>query len=224
MRRPDAQRAVHLRGLFGQGWLPLGPRLSWHFALALSGAALLSGCDAKKAQQPAEAASRPAEAAPKLGASSGQHADDGHGSSAHPPGPRRPAGPPAIALSPKVRADLTAVRVTAHVGHVLIRKEGRAWVMRGRDGCTVQSTRLERALDNLANVRAVSTNQAVPEGSAFQLQIDLLIEEERAIHLEVADRNEEGDLVRLENDSMVRVQGLDRGLWSPHPPDWCREP
>jgi hypothetical protein len=96
--------------------------------------------------------------------------------------------------------------------------------MRGRDGCTVQSTRLERALDNLAHLRAASTNQAVPEGTAFQLQIDLLIEEERAIHLEIADRNEEGDLVRLENDSMVRVQGLDRGLWSPHPPDWCREP
>jgi hypothetical protein len=224
MRRPDAQRVVHLRGPFGQGWLPLGPRLSLHFVLALSGMALLSGCDAKKPEQPAEAARKPAEAAAKLGAPSGQHSDDGHGSSAHPPGPRRPAGPPAIALSPKVRSDLTAVRVTAHVGHVLIRKEGRAWVMRGRDGCTVQSTRLERALDNLAHLRAASTNQAVPEGTAFQLQIDLLIEEERAIHLEIADRNEEGDLVRLENDSMVRVQGLDRGLWSPHPPDWCREP
>jgi hypothetical protein len=225
MRRPDAQRVVHLRGPCGRGSLPLGPRLCWHFVLALSGSVLLPGCDAKKPEQAAEAASKSAEAATKLGAaSSGQHSDDGHGSSAHPPGPLRPAGPPAIALSPKVRADLTAVRVTAHVGHVLIRKEGKAWVMRGRDGCTVQPRRLERALDNLANLRAVSTNQAVPEGSAFQLQIDLLIEEERAIHLEVADRNEEGDLARLENDSMVRVQGLDRGLWSPHPADWCREP
>ena len=96
--------------------------------------------------------------------------------------------------------------------------------MPGPDGCTVQSTRLKRALDNLAQLSAVPTNQAVPEGSAFQLQIDLLIQEERVIHLEVADRNEEGDLARLENDSMVRLQGLDRELWSPHPPDWCGKP
>src|SRR5688500_1878247 len=133
MRRPDAQRVVHLRGPFGQGWLPLGPRLPWHFALALSGVALLSGCDSKKPEQAAaaasksaEAASRPAEAASGQQAESrsrGPHAGDDHGSSAHAPGPIRPAGPPAIALSPKVRADLTAVRVTAHVGHVLIRKE-----------------------------------------------------------------------------------------------------
>jgi hypothetical protein len=233
MRRPDAQRVIRLRGPFGHGSLSLGPRLSWHFVLALSGAALVSGCDAKKPEQSAEAASKSAEAATKPGGSSGQqaegrsseqHSGDNHESSAHPPGPLRPAGPPAIALSDKMRADLTAVSVMAHVGNVLIRKQGKAWVMRGRDGCTVQPRRLERALDNLANLRAVSTNQAVPEGSAFQLQIDLLIEEERAIHLEVADRNEEGDLARLENDSMVRVKGLDRGLWSPHPADWCREP
>src|SRR5688500_16766309 len=127
MRRPDAQRVVHLRGPFGQGWLPLGPRLSWQVALALGGAALLLGCASKKPEQPAEAASRSAEAATKIAAAPsgqqaesrarGQHSGDDHSSSAHPPGPLRPAGPPAIALSPKVRADLTAVRVTAHVGH-----------------------------------------------------------------------------------------------------------
>jgi hypothetical protein len=96
--------------------------------------------------------------------------------------------------------------------------------MDGRGGCSVPLPLIERALDNLAHLRAVATNEPVPDGTAFQLQITLLIGEERAIHLEIADRNEHGDLARLENDSMVRVQGLDRGLWSPHPPDWCHKP
>jgi hypothetical protein len=97
-------------------------------------------------------------------------------------------------------------------------------VLGGPGGCSVPLPRIERALDNLARVRAVATNEPVPDGMAFQLQITLLIREERAAHLEVAARNDDGDLARLDNDSMVRVQGLDRGLWSPHPPDWCREP
>lgn len=96
--------------------------------------------------------------------------------------------------------------------------------MLGRDGCSVPLPRLERAFDNLARVRAVSTNEPPPDGTAFQLQITLYIDEERALHLEIADRNEEGDLVQLAEGSMVRLQGLDRALWSPHPLDWCRRP
>lgn len=96
--------------------------------------------------------------------------------------------------------------------------------MLGRDDCSVPLPRLERAFDNLARLRAVPTDEPPPDGTAFQLQITLLIDEERAIHLEIADRNEEGDLVHLADDSMVRVQGLDRGLWSPHLVDWCRKP
>jgi hypothetical protein len=97
-------------------------------------------------------------------------------------------------------------------------------VVQGSQGCSVPNARVERALDNLAQLRTASTSQPVPEGSAFQLQISLLIGEERAIHLEVADRNQDGDLTRLENDSMVRLQGLDRELWSPHPAEWCKKP
>jgi hypothetical protein len=149
--------------------------------------------------------------------------DDGHG---HPL--RRvvlsPAGPPAIALSPQVRVALTKVRVSAHIGGVSIWKEGNAWVMHGRDGCSVPLPRLERAFDNLARVRAVPTNESLPDGTAFQLQITLLIDEERALHLEIADRNEKGDFVQLADGSIVRLQGLDRALWSPNPVDWCRKP
>jgi hypothetical protein len=182
--------------------------------LALSCAAL-SGCDSKKSAPPAASATATA-------ASSGQHSDpdaDVHGA-----GLRRQAGPPSIALNAQVRADLTTISVSAHVGSVVIRKEGSAWVLGGPAGCTVPLPRIERALDNLARVRAVTTNEPVPDGMAFQLQIDLLMGEERAVHLEVAARSDDGDLARLDNDSMVRVQGLDRGLWSPLPPDWCRGP
>jgi hypothetical protein len=106
---------------------------------------------------------------------------------------------------------------------VSIWKEENAWVLPGRDGCSVALPRLERAFDNLARVRAVSTNEPRPAGTAFRLIITLFIGEERALHLEIADRNEEGDLVQLADNSLVRLQGLDRALWSPHPVDWCRK-
>jgi hypothetical protein len=96
--------------------------------------------------------------------------------------------------------------------------------MLGRDGCSVPLPRLERAFDNLARVRAVPTNEPPPDGTAFQLQITVLIGEEPALHLEIADRNEDGDLVQLADYSMVRLQGLDRALWSPNPVDWCGKP
>jgi hypothetical protein len=203
-----------------------GPRraffeLSWCFVSAVCITALLSGCDSKKSREPDGVAT--AREQHPSGGSPEPRLDDGHG---HPVRPvvLPPAGPPPIALSPRVRAALTKVHVSAHIGGVSIWKEGNAWVMLGRDGCSVPLERLERAFDNLARVRAVSTNEPPPAGTAFQLQITLLIDEERAFQLEIADRNEKGDLVHLEDDSMVRLQGLDRALWSPNPVDWCRKP
>ena len=200
-------------------------KLSWCFVSAVCITALLSGCDSKKSREPdgvATAGEKASEQHPS-GSSPEPQLDDGHG---HPVRPiiLPPAGPPAIALSPRVRAALTKVRVSAHVGGVSIWKEGNAWVMLGREGCSVPLPRLERAFDNLARVRAVPTNEPRPDGTAFQLQITLLVDEERALHLEIADRNEEGDLVQLADNSLVRLQGLDRALWSPHPVDWCRKP
>jgi hypothetical protein len=184
--------------------------------LALSCAAL-SACDSKKSAPPAASGTARA-------ASSGQHSDPDADSSGHGPGLRRPAGPPSIALNAQVRADLTAISVSAHVGSVVIRKEGGSWVMGGPSGCSVPLPRIERALDSLARLHAVPTSEPVPDGMDYQLQITLLTGDERAVQMDVAARNDDGDLVRLDNDSMVRVQGLDRGLWSPHPPDWCPRP
>lgn len=133
-----------------------------------------------------------------------------------------PASSVPVALSREARARLTSVTVSAHVGSVIARKEGGSWVMSGKDGCTVPLARMERALDNLSQITAEATQESVPEGPAFELQIGAFIEGERAVYLEIADRNAKGDLARLARDSMVRIQGLDRALWSPHPADWCR--
>jgi len=146
------------------------------------------------------------------------------GSAAGTSGGEGPKAASPSALTAERRARLTTIRVSAHVGNVIIRREANAWVISGPDGCSVRSARLERALDNLSVLKAVPTNEPVPDGTAFQLQITVLVGEEPAVHLEIADHNATGHLTRLNNDSMVRIQGLDVGLWSPHPADWCNGP
>ena len=77
------------------------------------------------------------------------------------------------------------------------------------------------ALDNLTRLKAVPSTEPMPGGDNFELQILGLSGEDRAVHLEVAGRNERGDLVRLIDDSLFRVQGLDRELWVAFPAAWC---
>jgi hypothetical protein len=124
-------------------------------------------------------------------------------------------------LSAEARGRLTTLRIAAHVGSVIIRKEGSDWVLAGDQGCSVPTAQIERALDNLTTLKAVPTNEPTPQGSAFELQLVVLVDQERVIYFEIADRNERGDLVSLMDDSLVRLQGFDRALWSPHPADWC---
>ena len=61
----------------------------------------------------------------------------------------------------------------------------------------------------------------MPEGFVVQLQIEVLISGRSALHFEIVDRNADGDLVRLLDDSTVRMKGLDRKLWVPDPMAWC---
>jgi hypothetical protein len=134
-----------------------------------------------------------------------------------------PAGDKRLALRADDRPKLTKLLVMAHVGSVILRRQGSSWVTAGEHGCTASPGRIERALDNLSSVTAVPSGEHPTNGSVFELQIMALIGEERAIHFEIADRNEQGDLVQLFDASTYRVQGLDRGLWSPRPEDWCAE-
>jgi len=105
---------------------------------------------------------------------------------------------------------------------VPLRRRGSSWVTAG-SGCTVPPRRIEQALDNLAELKAVKTEEQPADGRAFELQIVALMGEEMALHLEIAHRDKAGDLVQLFDDSRVILRGLDRNLWSPRAEDWCTE-
>jgi len=127
------------------------------------------------------------------------------------------------ALSVDARDRVSTLRVSAHVGNVTIRRQGVEWIIAGDKGCTVPARRIARALDDLTKLQAVESGERVPEGNAFELQIDAMAGESPSLHLELADRNDSGDLVRLSDDSMVRIRGLDRKLWLPEPSLWCAD-
>jgi hypothetical protein len=116
---------------------------------------------------------------------------------------------------------VTTLRISAPVGAVILRRRENGWVAAGQDGCTVPASRIERALDNLTNLKAETTGDRAVEGNSFELQIVVEIGQERALSLDVAGRGERGDLVQLVDGSTLRVRGLERELWSPHPRDWC---
>jgi hypothetical protein len=223
--RAAANRSVGLgvRQRFERGAASRSGSLSWALGACLLLALLVGGCRSAKSKQGAAAAS--VSASSRLNASeaggSGHDPSHGHPEATGDAGPK--VASPSV-LSAERRAHLTTIRVSAHIGNVIIRRESAGWVISGADGCSVRSARVERALDNLSRLKAVPTKEAVPDGSAFRLQITALVGEQPAVHLELADRNATGHLTRLDDDSMVRIQGLDVGLWSPHPADWCKPP
>jgi hypothetical protein len=187
---------------------------------AILGAALclVLGCDQHKSQNAAGEPGASGAVGPKA-MSTGR--DD------HPVEEPGTGGKPSSAtasLSSEARERLTTVRVSARVGSTIIRREAADWVVDGATRCVVPAEMMSRALDNLANVRSIPTDEPMPEGTSFELQIVALIDQQRALHFEVADRNESGDFVRLWDDSKLRMQGLDRALWSPHPSAWCQGP
>lgn len=140
--------------------------------------------------------------------------------SLHPePGPAAVAT--ATALSLDARRRLTTLRISAHEGSVILRKKGATWFALGHGGCPVPKGRMERTLDNLESLKAAPTSARPADGDSFELQIAALIGEERALHFDIADRNDQGDLIQLNDHSTFRVRGLDRRLLSPHPKDWC---
>jgi hypothetical protein len=79
---------------------------------------------------------------------------------------------------------------------------------------------MDRALDNLAGLRAVRTDER-PQGGAFELQIVALMGEERALLFDIAQRKNGWDLLQLGNASTFRLEGLDRQLLAADPLVWC---
>jgi hypothetical protein len=187
--------------------------------------ALASGCDHAE-PRPAPQAAAPAPSAPSsqspAAAASGDTAEHSC-DDAHPP--RAPVQvATATALSKDARQKLTTLRVMAHVGAVIIRKENGEWVISGPQGCKVAASRVERALDNLAALRSEPTAERPQAGSDFELQVVALMGEERALHFDMAGRVGGKDLVQLADYSTYWVSGFDRGLWAANPRAWCAKP
>lgn len=228
MSRPEKPRIASARRVSGcaASWGSVANRiaLSRTFRVCAVCAMAVVGCHSAKSKQGAPVASASASSHPNVAGAGGSGHDPSPGSPPETSGGEGPKVASPAALSPERRALLTTIRVSAHLGNVIIRREAGEWVISGEDGCTVRRARIERALDNLTRLKAVPTNEPVPEGSAFRLQITVLVGEQPAVHLELADQNAVGHLARLDNDSMVRIQGLDVGLWSPQPADWCKPP
>jgi hypothetical protein len=167
---------------------------------------------------PAPALSGPAASAPAATASAADEHAEHDCRTAHPV--ERPKVSTATALTKEARRNLTALRISAHVGAVILRKQDSGWVVAGYD-CALPASRVERALDNLERLKAVRTEEPIPSGAGLDLQIVAQIGEERVLYLEVAKRDARGDLAQLFDDSRVRIQGLDRELLSTNPRAWC---
>lgn len=122
------------------------------------------------------------------------------------------------------RLAVSTIRVSAHVGSVTLRRSDGVWKTAGASGCVVPPARVKEALDGLVALQPVPTTEQLPVGTPFELQIDALAGDRHVVHLEVAGRNDQGDLARLRDDSTARLRGLDRAFWLPDPVVWCRYP
>jgi hypothetical protein len=205
----------------------LGKRFPKGWGWALLALASASSCHSKEpvggtlsvSPSVTAAAGEPAAQGPTARAPAAQPSN-AHGEDEHAANPI-PAGALAMRLTPEAAERVTTLRVFAHASSVIIRKEDGQWVTGGARGCIVAPARIQRALDSLTNLTAVRSAEPAPPGNAFGLQIAVLMGEELALRFDIADRTEEGDLVRLGDNSTARVRGLDHELWSADPATWC---
>lgn len=155
--------------------------------------------------------------------SSTEHSD--HDCRVHAPALRAaPPGASATALRPEDVPVITKIRVSAHAGGVLLRKQDGAWLSGGKNACTVAPERMTAALTNLSKLTVDSRQPSWPPEVNFELQIDVLMGEEHAVHFEIGRRQGHTDLVKLLSGDVVELRGLDRGLWSSDPTVWCSKP
>lgn len=117
-----------------------------------------------------------------------------------------------------MRSRVTSLQVLAHGSAVIVRKEQDGWVMGGPSGCAVPSQRVEHALDNLSSLKVVASSEP-PE--AHDRQVILLDGASVLVQYDVGVGVGSADPARLPDGSVVRLRGLDRGLWSSQPNDWC---
>ena len=175
---------------------------------------LFCACDKAPAPSTVPPVAAPSAAAV---ATSDPHAEDDC-TVAH-PAPSAQAAATATSLSSQARERVTSLRISAHIGSVIIRKIEQGWLLAGPQGCAVPEARMAATFQALSALRVEPTDE---HPSDFELQIVVLSGQERLFHFEVAGRNKEGrDLVQLFDSSTIRVSGLDRELLSADPRAWC---
>lgn len=199
-------------------WHP--PQLQALLALAVAG---LAGCTQAGGEQLApaagggEAVGSSLSNAPPPPSASDEHE---HDCRSHSPQPIGPQAPSATKLSAPARNRVTSLQVLAHGSAVIVRKQADGWVMGGPSGCAVSSQRVQRALDNLSSLKVVA-NGAPP--SQDDRQIIVLGDSEVLLRYDVGVGAGGADPTRLPDGSVVQLRGLDRGLLSSQPNDWCLE-
>ena len=188
--------------------------------LALAGVGLVGCAQAGGEDQLARASggseavgSSPSSASPPPSATS-----DEHDCRSHLPQPLGPRPPSATKLSAPARSRVTALQVLAHGSAVIVRKQAEGWVMGGPSGCAVSSQSVQRALDNLSSLKVVANGAPPPQNDR---QIILLDHSEVLLQYDVGVGAGGEDPTRLPDGSVVQLRGLDRGLWSTQPEDWC---
>lgn len=213
----------------------LAPVLKWRHAspLALALVSVL-GCNSVEQPSPerppdtAPTASALAERTSNVASTASAHpeasAGSGHTEDCTPEDGHREHLPAPKSLTRQDREALTRLSVTAHVGAVIIRKQQDGqWKTAGPKGCVVPPSRMSKALDGLVALKLTPTTGSIPVGARFELQVDALVDQRRAVHLEVAEASGDRDFVRLTDDSTATVKRLSRELWSTDPLAWCRD-
>ncbi len=176
----------------------------------------LAGCKPPGGERPlARAAPSSAVGGPPLAAADQEDDDCGQ---LHPPQRLGPQAPSATKLSAPARTRVTTLQVLAHGSAVIVRKGPDGWVMGGPSGCAVSSQRVQRALDNLSSLKVVANNEPPQQDDR---QIILLDGAEVLLQYDVGVGGGGADPARLPDGTAVRLRGLDRGLLSSQPNDWC---
>lgn len=118
-----------------------------------------------------------------------------------------------------LRAD--KIRVSAHQGGALLRKQGGAWNLVGKRGCRVADETVSRALANLSQLTVGKQLPSWPAAAPFELQLDVTSGDETLLHLELSPRRDDVDMVQLLGGDVFELRGLDRNLWSSEAATWC---
>lgn len=181
----------------------------------------LAACQWGRVEPPAEevvtaAVQAQPQAAPSASAA---YPEEGDCTLLHPP---RPIGPPAPSprrLRAEDRAKIDTIKIFTHGSAVIVRKREQAWIL-APGGCEVPAERVKRVLDHLVTLKVSESEE--PHRHDDDRQVIVTGDEEVYLHYDVEHPAGGAERARLPDGSVLSLGGLDRGLLSFQPSDWCR--